>query len=150
MHNNGRRSGAPEGNTLWVLRISYRHKTSGRQSLQARFLLAICVERRRTDSQNLQRMPNDGTKIKQIFATNTTHISGMATPKMGHGPSWSSTNSSRQLQIRCGCSGILHKMDIGKTTSEHHFRSCQKILLAKHNLQVWGAKRANCRQWKAI
>ena len=35
------------------------------------------------------------------------------------------------------------KVDRGETTSEYHIRSCQKILLAKHNLQVWSTKRAN-------
>ena len=45
VHNDGRRPGTTEENTFRTLRIPHWHKTSGRQSLQARILLAICIER---------------------------------------------------------------------------------------------------------
>jgi hypothetical protein len=68
----------------------------------------------------------------------------MAFAKVGNGPSWTTTNSLRKLQIRSCGHGLLHQMGGSKSTSEHHGTNDPEILLTKHSLQIRGSKRTDC------
>jgi len=84
MHLDNQRNRAPQGNSLRVLRIPHRPQTTCLQSLQARILLANDAEGCSAHCENLQGMPNDGSKVLKTFGANSTDTSDLASSNIGN------------------------------------------------------------------
>jgi hypothetical protein len=88
-------------------------------------------------------MSKNSESTKLAIHASSPNSTIMAAAKVGNGSSWTAANSSRKLQIRSCCRGLLHQMGGSKSTGEHHGTNDSKILLAKHSLQIWGSKRTS-------
>jgi hypothetical protein len=79
-------------------------------------------------------MSENDESTKLAFHASPPNSTIMALAKVGNGSSWTTTNSSRKLQIRsCRC-GLFHEMGGSKTTREHQGTNNSEVFLAKHNL----------------
>jgi hypothetical protein len=88
-------------------------------------------------------MSENGESTKPTFNVNPSNSTIMALAKVGNGFSWTTTSSSRKLQIRsCRC-GLFHEIGGSKTTREHQGTNDPEVLLEKHNMQIWSSKRTD-------
>jgi hypothetical protein len=89
-------------------------------------------------------MLENSESTKLTFHASSSNSTIMAFAKVGNGSSWTTANSSRKLQIHsCRC-GLFHEMGGSKSTGEHQGTNDPEVLLEKHNLQIWSAKRTDC------
>jgi len=98
----------------------------------------------------MQSMPNILSRSVKTFVGDPAHTSNMAAAKMGYGPGRPITTIPRRKQICSSSSRIFYKMDRGKAAGKDNLRNCQKILLAKHHLQIRCTEDSDSRQWKAV
>jgi hypothetical protein len=89
-------------------------------------------------------MPENGESKKSTLHANSSHSTIMAIAKVGNGSSRTIANSSRKLQIRSCCCGLLHEVGRSKTTREHQGTNNPEVLLVEHNLQIWSSERTDC------
>jgi hypothetical protein len=88
-------------------------------------------------------MSKNSESAKLAIHVISPNSSVMAFAKVENGSSWTSTNSSRKLKIRSCGRGLLHQMGGIESIGEYRSTNNPEILLAKHNLQIWGTKRAD-------
>jgi hypothetical protein len=144
VHNLRKRHRTSQRNSQWILRCTHRHKGPGRQGNESRVLLAYHKHRCESISSRMRSMSENGESTKPTFHASSPNSTIMALGKVGDGSSWTTTNSSRKLQIHsCRC-GLFHEMGGSKTTREHQGTKNSEILLAKHNLQIWSSERTDC------
>jgi hypothetical protein len=84
-------------------------------------------------------MQENGESTESTFHDSSPHSTIMAIAKVGDGPSRTIANGSRKLQIRSSCCGLFHEVGRRKTTHEHQSTNNSEVLLAEHNLQIWGS-----------
>jgi hypothetical protein len=84
-------------------------------------------------------MQENGESTESTFHASSPHSTIMAIAKVGDGPSRTIANGSRKLQIRSSCCGLFHEVGRRKTTHEHQSTNNSEVLLAEHNLQIWGS-----------
>jgi hypothetical protein len=83
-----------------------------------------------------QKMEN---QQKFTFHVSSLESTILATAKVGNGSSRVIANGSRELPIHSCCRRLFHEVDRSKTTREHQSTNNSKVLLAKHNLQIWSS-----------
>jgi hypothetical protein len=74
----------------------------------------------------------------------------MASAEMEHRHCRKADSSARQLYLHGNRSRIFHKMDRGKAAHKRELRNKQKVLLAEHNLSIWGTQTHNSGQRKIL
>jgi len=86
MHIIERRHRVASRNTLRNLRVAHWLKSIISKDNKAGFLLANAYTRCRTNSQNMQSMPNILSRAVKYIVGDPAYTSDMAAAKMGHGP----------------------------------------------------------------
>jgi hypothetical protein len=90
-------------------------------------------------------MLENGESTESTFHASSPHSTIMTIAKVGNGPSLTTANSSRKLQIRNSCRcGLFHEVGRSETTREHQSPNNLEVLLAEHNLQIWSSQRTDC------
>ena len=102
------------------------------------------------ECQKMQSMPNNLSKTVKTIVGDPAYTSDMAATTMGYGPGWPITTIPRKKQIHSSGSRIFYKMDRSKAAGKDNLRNYQKILLAKHHLQIRCTEDSDSRQRKTI
>jgi hypothetical protein len=75
-------------------------------------------------------------RLETTFVSNPANTANLDTAKVGPGFVRPTSTSTRQLEICCGGSGVLFKVDSGKALSYNNFGHSTEILLAKYCLSL--------------
>ena len=95
-------------------------------------------------------MPDHIPSPVKTFGNSTTHPTHLAITKIGHGPGRPTTTFARGNKFIVVAIEYFTRWIEAKATSNNHLRNSEKVLLTKHNLQVWSTKNPNSGQWEIV
>jgi hypothetical protein len=84
-------------------------------------------------------MPENSESTKFTFNASSLNSVILAIAKVGNGSSRAIANDLGELPIRSCRSRLFHEVGRSKTTCEHQSTNNSEVLLAEHNLHVWGS-----------
>jgi hypothetical protein len=132
------------------IRRSHWCQSLSRESSVAGILLASNDRRCYEASIFLRSMPMILPQDEGSGAAGAANSSIVATAKIGHRHCRKVDSSTRQLHLHSNRSRIFQKMDRSEAAYKRELCHKQKILLAKHNLPIWGTQTHNTRQCKIL
>jgi hypothetical protein len=95
-------------------------------------------------------MPTILSQVEGPDRASAVNSSIVASAKKGHRHCRKVDSRTRQLHIHHNHSRIFHKMDRSKAAYKCELRHNQKIILAEHNLPIWGTQTHNGGQRKIL
>jgi hypothetical protein len=84
-------------------------------------------------------MPENSESAEFTINASSPDSTIVALAKVGNGSSRAIANGSGELPIRSCCGRLFHEVGGSKATCEHQSTNSSEVLLAEHNLQVWGS-----------